>query len=226
MARALEEGNAGDAVSGGHSALDALDEAKHVSQEERWSGMFSPADPDIDRTGADKRLAAARQKLEPEVKWAEQKLDALRKRGAQRDGWELSSHGEEEQRLAERAGALRDQGEGKGALPEPALEALHQAQRAAEEAAAALKRGDAHEGLAQQREAQRSLEMAQHALGSDDEEGGNGGERPDLEHTDIPSVDAHKGPEEFRRRVMHGLGQVGSGRQKDAIRRYADGLLR
>jgi len=226
MARALEEGNAGDAVSGGHSALDALDEAKHVSQEDRWSGMFSPADPDIDRTGADKRLAAARQKLEPEVKWAEQKLDALRKRGAQRDGSELSSHGEEEQRLAERAGALRDQGEGKGALPEPALEALHQAQRAAEEAAAALKRGDAHEGLAQQREAQRSLEMAQHALGSDDEEGGNGGERPDLEHTDIPSVDAHKGPEEFRRRVMHGLGQVGSGRQKDAIRRYADGLLR
>ncbi len=226
MARALEEGNPGEAVSAGHSALDALDEAKHVSQEERWSGLFSPADQDIDRTGADKRLSAARQKLLPEVKWAEQKLEALRKQGARKDGWELSSHGEEEQRLAERAGALRDKGEGKGALPEPALEALHQAERAAEEAAAALKRGDGHEGLAQQREAQRSLEMAQHALGGDDEDGTGGGERPDLEHADIPSVDAHKGPEEFRRRVMHGLGLAAGGRQKDAIRRYAEGLLR
>jgi hypothetical protein len=226
MARALEEGNPVDAVSNGHSALDALDEAKHVAQEERWSGMFSPADPDLDRSGADKRVAAARQKLEPEVKWAEQKLEALRKRAIQRDVWELSSHGDEEQRLAERAGALREKGEGRGALPEPALEALHQAQRAAEEGASALKRGDIHEGLAQQREAQRSLEMAQRAVGTEDEDGGGNGQQPDLEHTDIPSVDAHKGPEEFRRRVMQGLGQAASGRQKDAIRRYADGLLR
>ena len=68
--------------------------------------------------------------------------------------------------------------------------------------------------------------MAQHALGSDDDGEGGARDRPDLEHTDIPSVDAHKGPEEFRRRVMQGLGQAASGRQKDAIRRYAEGLLR
>jgi hypothetical protein len=229
MARALEDGNATDAVSSGRSALDALDEAKQVAQAERRLGAFSLADEDVDRTGADERLAKARQKLAPEVKWAEQKLAALQKSATQKNMWDLSSHGEEEQRLADRAGSLHDQGEGKGALPESALEALHQAERAADQAAQALKHGDAHEGLAQQREAQRSLEMAERALGGDGEdEGGGGGlgEKPDLEHTDIPSVDAHKGPEEFRRRVMAGLGQAASGRQKDAIRRYAEGLLR
>ena len=46
------------------------------------------------------------------------------------------------------------------------------------------------------------------------------------DHADIPKADAHKGPEEFRRRVIKGLGQPSSGRHKEAIRRYAEGLLR
>ena len=35
-----------------------------------------------------------------------------------------------------------------------------------------------------------------------------------------------KGPEEFRRRVVRGLGQPASGALKDAVHRYAEGLLR
>ena len=43
---------------------------------------------------------------------------------------------------------------------------------------------------------------------------------------DIPKADAHKGPEEFRKRVIKGLGQPSGGRLKDAVKRYAEGLLR
>ena len=41
---------------------------------------------------------------------------------------------------------------------------------------------------------------------------------------DIPRT--HKGPEEFRRRVMRGLAEPAGGSVKDAWRRYAEGLLR
>ena len=229
MARALEEGNAGDAVSSGRSALDALDEARHIAQRERWTGLFSVADPDAERTSADQRLAAARAKLEPEVNWATEKLKELRKRASQRRKSEVMEHGNEEGRLADRTGALREKGEGPGALPGAALEALHQAERAAEEAAAALKRGDVDQGLAQQREAQRRLESAKDALGNESDEdpsGGNNGEEAKAGHADIPNATSHKGPEDFRRRVIDGLGQAAGGRQRDAVRRYADGLLR
>ena len=71
--------------------------------------------------------------------------------------------------------------------------------------------------------------MAKEALGNEGNEPdkGEGGDHdPSSGHADIPKADAHKGPEEFRRRVIHGLGQAAGGRQKDAVRRYADGLLR
>ena len=42
----------------------------------------------------------------------------------------------------------------------------------------------------------------------------------------IPGAKEHKGPEEFRRRVVQGLGQQGGGNIKEAVRRYAEGLLR
>ena len=134
--------------------------------------------------------------------------------------------------MADRARQLGDKGQGQQALPDPALEALGNASSAAHEAANSLKRGDADKALEQQREAQRQLEMAKEALGSESEKGeGDRGEAGDQNplsngHAAIPKADEHKGPEEFRRRVMRGLSQPMSGRQKDAVRRYADGLLR
>ncbi len=226
MARALEEGDNAEAVASGRSALDALDEARHVAQRERWTGLFSPADPDHDRSATDQRLEATRARLGPEVAWAEERLKAARKQAALGKLSEVSEHGDQEDRLADRAGSLHDRGEGDGR----ALEALHQAERAAHEAASALKRGDTDEGLARQREAQRQLESAKEAMGTDrGDEAGDG--QPGAEgspggHTDIPNAASHKGPDEFRRRVVEGLAEGAGGRQKDAIRRYADGLLR
>lgn len=46
------------------------------------------------------------------------------------------------------------------------------------------------------------------------------------DHTEIPKADAHKGPEEFRKRVIKGLGQPTGGKYKEAVKRYAEGLLR
>ena len=137
MARALEEGNPSDAVASGRSALDALDEAKHIAQRERWTGLFSAADQDPDRTSADRRLEAARQKLEPEVAWVADKLRTMRKHAVEGKARELAAHGDAEERIAERAGALHERGDGPHALPEAALQALRQAERAAQQAAAA-----------------------------------------------------------------------------------------
>lgn len=221
MAKAMEQGNAADAVESGRSALGALDEAKRAASRERF-GRF--ADP-----GAERTVDEARRQMEAEVKWAEEKLEELRRRAAQRAAPELREHGETEGKLGERARELAKKGRDEEALPPAALEALRDAEDAAREAARALREGDADKGLKKQREAQQKLEMARDALGdgeADRESSSSDGDRTARDHADIPTADSHKGPEEFRRRVIKGLGQPSGGKYKDAVKRYAEGLLR
>jgi len=222
MAKSLEDGNASDAVSSGRSALQALEEAKRIAARERW---LRGGDSDAER-----KLEDARKKLEAEVRWAEQQLEAMRRRAAERAKGQLQQQGDDEDKLADRAQKLQEKGRGKAGLPQPALEALDDAERAAREAARALKQGDAERARERQAEAQRKLEMAKQALGGDgegeDNRSGDDGDQPDKSHTDIPKADQHKGPEEFRKRVIKGLGQPSGGRLRDAVRRYAEGLLR
>lgn len=219
MAKALESGNAADAVQSGRSALGALDEAKRAAQRERFGRM---SDPNAERT-----VDEARRQMEGEVKWAEQALEELKKRAAKRAQPELREHGEEEGKLAERTRELGKKGRDQE-MPQGAIDSLREAEQLEHEAAQALRDGDADRGLKKQREAQQKLEQARDALG--DEEGRDSqpgdGERPSRDHTDIPKADAHKGPEEFRKRVIKGLGQPSGGRYKDAVKRYAEGLLR
>ncbi len=224
MAKALESGNAADAVQSGRNAVAALEEAKRAAQRERF-GRFADRE-------AEKNVDEAKRGVEAELKWAEDKLDELRKRAAQRAGPELREHGAVEGKLADRARDLGKKGR-EQEFPGAALDALRDAEQAAQEAANALKNGDAERGLKKQREAQQKLEMARDALGDqNDDDGDNDGQgdrdgkRVSKEHTDIPKADAHKGPEEFRKRVIKGLGQPSGGRFKDAVKRYAEGLLR
>ncbi len=226
MASSLERGNPADAVQSGRSALQAIDEAKRVAGAERFS-MFSRGD------SSDKKLDEARQKLEPEVKWAEQKLAELRKKASERASGDLQKGGQEEDKLADRARELSQKGREQGSMPAPALESLDAAEKAAREAARALQRGDGDKGLEKQQEAQRNLEQAKSQLGSEDEgdddgegKGDGDGKNPSLDRTDIPDASSHKGPEDFRRRVIQGLGQPSTGKERDAIKRYAEGLLR
>ena len=110
----------------------------------------------------------------------------------------------------------------------------HHVERAARQAADSLKQGDAEKGLDRQREAQRALEAANEQLQGDDEANesshsdseGGGDRRAAPSRGSVPLPGEHKGPEEFRKRVVRGLGQPASGALKDAVRRYAEGLLR
>lgn len=220
MARSLEQGNAADAVQSGKNAVAALEDAKRTSARERFGRGGEP--------GVDRMLDESRQKLEQELKWAEGKLDELRRRAGQRAAPELREHGEAEGKLGERTRELAKRGRDQE-LPQPALDALREAEQAEHEAAQALREGDADKGLKKQREAQQKLEQARDALGDEngDSEGKPGDDgRPSHDRTDIPKAETHKGPEEFRRRVIKGLGQPSGGRYKDAVKRYAEGLLR
>lgn len=221
MAKALEQGNASDAVQSGRSALGALDEARRAAQRERFSRFGEPS--------AERSVEDARRGLEQELKWAEEKLEELRKKAAQRANPELREHGDAEAKLADKARDLAKKGRDQEA-PESAIEALQDAADAAREAARHLKDGDAERGQKKQRDAQQKLEQAREALGEPGDNGGEGsedGERHNpRDHAEIPKAEAHKGPEEFRKRVIKGLGQPSNGRLKDAVKRYAEGLLR
>lgn len=229
MAHAMEQTDPAEAVAAGRNALGALDEASRTARSESAFGFGR----DETRDGL-RRLDDVRRKLEPEVRWMEERLDALKKRAARRAGDKLGDPTSKEQAMAERTRQLADRGKDQQALPGPALDALQDAERAARQAARALGDGDAEAGLTHQREAQRKLELARQSLdddGSDQDrtqgEGENGdpGGNRESAHAEIPKADAHKGPEDFRRRVLRGLSQ-GSGRHKSAVERYAEGLLR
>jgi hypothetical protein len=229
MARALERGNPADAASSGRTSLDAMEEAKRTAERDRGSGLLGSMSGDADHAG--KRLGEARQRLEPEVKWAEEQISRLRKKAAERKAGELSEDADEEKKLAERAGDLGREGHDREGLPGGAIAPLEEAARIGQEAAAALKRGDVDRALERQHEVQHQLEMAREALGSDQAEeswGEGNGDNNSLERVDIPMADADKGKdaEQFRRRVLRGLSESAGGRQKDAVRRYAEGLLR
>jgi hypothetical protein len=226
MAKAMESGNAADAVQSGRSALGALDEAKRAAARERWGRMGE--------SQADKTIDDSKKGIETELKWAEDKLEELRKKAAQRAGPELKEHGEGESKLADKANDIRKKGRDQE-FPQGALDALRDAEQAAREASRALQQGDAEKGLQKQREAQQKLDQAREAMGEGEGEGDDEGEqsgragegrKPLKEHADIPKADAHKGPEEFRKRVIKGLGQPSGGKYKDAVKRYAEGLLR
>ncbi|MGH7271009.1 MAG: hypothetical protein ACREJ3_11315, partial [Polyangiaceae bacterium] len=187
-----------------------------------------PQDPDGDGEG---HVRDASRKLEWEVAWVEQRLRQIREAAAGRALPELEQGGEEEGRLADRAHSLSEKGQTQGVFPERAADLIGDAERAARQAADAFKRGDAQEGLGAQAQAQRDLEAARQQMRGEEDEAqgssssGDGGKSPTGgEAVDIPGN--HKGPEEFRRRVLRGLGSPGGDSLKDAVKRYAEGLLR
>jgi hypothetical protein len=224
MARSLEDVRPDEAAQSGRSALGSLDEAKKMLSKGGWLD-----DPDGTDT---KRVDGARRKLDAEEKWAEEQLAQMRRKAAERARKELQQGGEEEDKLAQKAGDLGDRGREKGSLPQQAIESIEDAERAAHQAAQALKEGEADKGLEHQREAQRALEAARQQLQGDEQDPGTpsaedgDGKKPSGGAVKIPGHDDHKSPDEFRRRVVQGLGQPGGGSLKDAVRRYAEGLLR
>ncbi|MBV9949506.1 MAG: DUF4175 domain-containing protein, partial [Myxococcales bacterium] len=228
MARSLEQGQGAEALQSGRSAVSALDEAKKMLDKGGWF-----EDPSGEER---RRVEEARRKIESERGWIEKALEQAQRRAAERARKDLERGGEDEGKLADRGQKLAEEGRDRGSLPMEAVELLDDAERAARQAADALKRGDAERGLERQKEAQRSLEAAEQQLRGDDDARGDDSGKPAGERegdeargsgrVDVPKAGQHKGPEEFRRRVVRGLGRPAGGALKEAVRRYAEGLLR
>jgi hypothetical protein len=228
MADEVDRGGIADAVKSGRNAVGSLDQAQH-GQPDRFSFR-----KDIRE---DAKNAAG--KLDPEVKWAERALDRLRESAAARAGDELKKTSPRENKLADRARSIANEGSnGPGALPGDALDLLQGAEEAMRDGARSLESAEGSRALERLKEAQRLLEMARSGNDSDEgEEGpetGKSSNRGDHEgengdfahHAPIPKAEDYKGPEAFRRRVLEGLGSSSDPRLRDAVKRYADGLLR
>ena len=144
--------------------------------------------------------------------------------------------------MADRAQQLAERGrEGAAPLPDGTIDKLEAAHRAMRDAARALRGADTQRGVEKQRDAQRLLETAREAQSARDDAADERADPTDAEdranedgdgrelargHVDIPGADTFKGPEDFRRRVVDGLSGAPDPRLRDAIRRYAEGLLR
>ncbi|MBE7482422.1 MAG: DUF4175 domain-containing protein [Polyangiaceae bacterium] len=223
MAESLERLSLGDAVQSGKDALNALKDA------EKKAG----ASDLLDRS----ELEASKSELARQLAWAEQRLDDLKKNAQHKSRDATSSSGEREHEMSRRAGNLASRGKnGDTALPEEALESLEKAEGLMREAARALVDGRGERGLELQREAQRLLEQATTGQTGEDEEQSPHDSRPKESRDgqgkdmrtggEVPRDQDKKRAEEFRRRVVEGLGKSKDGRLAPAVKRYAEGLLR
>ncbi|MGK3968233.1 DUF4175 family protein [Sorangium sp. So ce118] len=218
MAGALEQGRPEDAVQSGQGAMRSLGEATRLGSK---SGGFFPEE----RAG--REAAEAQQALADELAWAEDALRKLRQAASERAREGLERSSQREGSLADRARDLRKRGErGDGRMPEELLERLDDAEQAMRDAQRSLSEGDGEQGSERQRDAQRLLEMSRSEDQGQEGDGDQEGDRDMARKADIPDKDKHKGPEEFRRRVLEGLGGTSEPRLREAVKRYAEGLLK
>ncbi|WP_437647037.1 DUF4175 family protein [Sorangium sp. So ce362] len=218
MAGALEQVRPEEAVQSGQGAMRSLGEAKRLGAQ---GGGFFPEE----RAG--REAAEAQQALAEELAWAEEALRRLRRAAAERAREGLARSSQREGSLADRARELRKRGErGDGRMPEEMLERLDEAEEAMRDAQRALSEGNGEQGNERQRDAQRLLEMSRSEDQGQEGDAESEGERNMARKADIPDKDKHKGPEEFRRRVLEGLGGASDPRLREAVKRYAEGLLK
>jgi hypothetical protein len=227
MAQSLERLSLADAVQSGRDAMSALEEA---DKKKRSGGQSDWVD--------DETLREAKRKVKEQLSWAERELDKLKRGAEERARSSLGSSGEREQGYSRRAGNLASRGKhGETALPEDSVENLEKAEGVMREAARELSEGRGDRALALQREAQRLLERATTGQTGDDEEQsqpdrsrssskGNDGGKEIRTGGEVPRPEDSKRAEDFRKRVLEGLGKAKDGRLAPAVKRYAEGLLR
>jgi hypothetical protein len=219
MAGALEGGRPRDAVESGRRAVERLNEAQRAG--EQSPGFF----PD-ERAG--REAGSAKPTLERELAWAESALEKLRRASSSRAKGDLQRIGKDENRLADKAREIGKKGEnGDRSMPQEMLDRLNDAEQAMRDAQRAMNQGDGENGLRRQRDAQRFLEMAggQRDESERDQSQDTNGRAPKGK-AEIPGKDKHKGPEDFRKRVLQGLGGPSDPLLREAVKRYAEGLLK
>lgn len=225
MADSLERLSLGDAVQSGKDALGALDDADKKARRDGNEVLDS------------EELDQARREVREHLAWAESHLEGLKRGAAERARPKTSASSEREQEMSRRAGNLASRGKnGETALPEDSLENLEKAEGLMREAARALGEGNGDKGLDLQRQAQRLLEQANTGQTGDEEEEQRDSQQKGSEHGkngkeirtggEVPREQEKKAAEEFRRRVIQGLGKSKDGRLAPAVKRYAEGLLK
>jgi hypothetical protein len=221
MAGALEGGKPREAVESGRRSLQKIGEAQRAA--EASGGLFPE-----DRAG--REAAAAKPALERELAWAEEALEKLRRASSARAKGDLQRLSKDEQRLADKTRELAKKGEsGDSSMPQDTLDHLNEAEGAMRDAQRALGQGESEAGLRRQRDAQRLLEMARGERDneSDPQEGSRDGDsRRAVGKAEVPDSKKHKGPDEFRKRVLRGLGGSSDPLLREAVKRYAEGLLK
>jgi hypothetical protein len=222
MAGALEQGQPRDAVQSGKGAMRSLGDAKRLGDQ---SGGYFPEE----RAG--REAAKARETIERELAWAEDAIETLRRSASARAKEDLSRSSKSEEMLAERSKKLMQKGQsGDRSVPQETLDRLSDAEQAMRQAQRSLSEGDGEEGFKHQQNAQRMLEMARGEKGEEGPEKESSSESDEgkslSQKAAIPGKDGHKGPEDFRRRVIEGLGSSQDPVLKEAVKRYAEGLLR
>lgn len=215
MAESLEKLQLGDAKERGDSSLKQIDDAR----DRAWS---SP--------GADERLDGVATEVQKQLDWIEDLLKKLRKAAAAKAADKVKGIAPREKDLQQKAEKLDDSAEKQSPLPEDVKQLLEQAAKKMKEAAEKLEKGEGDQALEAQKQAQRLLEKARDAARKQEQEpSGNGenGTKSFDDKVDIPNADDHKGPEAFRKRVLDGLkGGAATPKLQDAIKRYAEGLVR
>lgn len=222
MAGALEQGDVEEAQKSGEEALKALREAQKRGADSSFTDEQETAK---DSTRAGNRVEEALDQLRDALKKMQ---DAAQERAKE----DLKNAGEDEKRMAERTHELKKRGDkGDSSMPDEMLDKLDQAEKAMRDAEDALQQGDAEKGASRQKDAQRLLEMAQ---GDDDENQNDKGDKSDkdgdgkrmAQKVPVPGKDKHKDPDNFRKRVTEGLGMAQDPRLREAIKKYAEGLLK
>lgn len=219
-AQALERGDVRGAMEAAQAAERGLQEGAQAARAagDRPSRMVAES------------LDEARKSLAPERRWIEDALQKMKQ--AARQGMDLKETGDREAQLAERTRELTKQGQGaKGNLPPEALDRLQQAEQAMRDAARAMSQGNGEEALTQQRKAQNLLDgtSTQDDAQPDPEPSKRDdgtGRSPAPGPAAIPGADEHQGPREFRRRVSEGLKQGQPPSLREAVKRYAERLLK
>ncbi len=185
------------------------------------------------------RFAEVRRALQDALSFIHGELDKRKAESESRARAPLEQAGDTERDLAARAAKLAGDLGGKGAaLPRETSDQIAKAGSVMQDAARALSEGRGDDALALQREAQRLLEQSRLDRATEPDEGDEQSEKPSPSGKtssngraiatggDVPGPDAKARAEEFRRRVLQGLGMAKSDRLSPAIRRYAEGLLR
>jgi hypothetical protein len=220
---------------------DAVDSGRHSKAELDDAAKKSKASPSFEFLD-DAALADARAELGRDLAWAEQGLSRAEKSAADKAQPGLQDSSGRERSLAERAGNLAGRGNhGEIALPEDLADALGKAEGLMRDAAKELGVGHGEQGLSLQRDAQRLLEQTNSGQsGSGESESESKPEQPRQSpkdprdsqgkqmrtDADVPRPDGASRASDLRRRILEGLAKDKSGRLSDAVRRYAEGLLR